>query len=545
MDNGNGGFGGREVVIVEAVRTPIGRGHPEKGYYKDLHPSNLLARTYKELIERGGIDPNEVGDVIAGCVQQFGEQGLNIGRNAWLEAGLPQEVPATTVDRQCGSAQQAVNFAAALVASGVHDVAIGGGVEHMGHISFADSFSVMQEHGMAFSPKLMERYDLIPQGLSAEMIADKWEISRSELDEIGLRSQRLAAQATEEGRFEREIVPMQVNGDTYVTDQGLRETTIEGLSQLKPAFKEDGKITAGNSSQVSAGADLRPDHRRRRPGDHADRPDPRHPEAAGAQRDDDGRHRPGRDQRGLRLRPRRLAAGARSRHGPRQRQRRRDRPRSPARLDRRPPDHHPAARDGALRQGDGPGDDVLRGRPRHRHLDSAALKRLWFPPITQMCFRRGRILAVTALALMLALAGCGGDEDATSAGGDGGIPTSSLTKAQFLKKGNAICAEIYSEITEKYEAFYEAEKRTEAELDNKAAEVVTPNVVKLEKRLEALGAPQGQERKVEAILTALEEGVERAEEDVSTTRGAHGEFAFEKPYKLMWAYGLKRCGLDG
>ena len=254
MGNGNGKFGGQEVVIVEAARTPIGRGHPEKGYYKDLHPSNLLARTYKEVIDRAGIDPNEVGDVVAGCVQQFGEQGLNIGRNAWLEAGLPQEVAGTTVDRQCGSAQQAVNFAATLIASGVHDVAIGGGVEHMGHISFADSYKVMEEHGLAFSPELMEKYNLIPQGLSAEMIADKWEISRSELDEIGVRSQQLAQQATEEGRFEREMIPMQVNGDTYVTDQGLRETTLEGLSQLKPAFKEDGKITAGNSSQVSDGA---------------------------------------------------------------------------------------------------------------------------------------------------------------------------------------------------------------------------------------------------------------------------------------------------
>src|SRR5215203_5076786 len=258
MDNGNRKFGvGREVVIVEAVRTPIGRGHPEKGYYKDLHPSNLLARTYAELISRSGIDPNEVGDVIAGCVQQFGEQGLNIGRNAWLEAGLPQEVPATTVDRQCGSAQQAVNFAAALVASGVHDVAIGGGVEHMGHISFADSTEVMKEHGFAFSPQLLERYNLVPQGISAEMIADKWEIPRSELDEIGLRSHTLAHQATEEGRFEREIIPWQSNGDTYVTDQGIRppaEDSLEKLASLKPAFKEDGKITAGNSSQVSDGA---------------------------------------------------------------------------------------------------------------------------------------------------------------------------------------------------------------------------------------------------------------------------------------------------
>jgi acetyl-CoA acetyltransferase family protein len=254
-ENGSGKFGGREVVIVEAVRTPIGRGHEEKGYYKDVHPSNLLAKAYSELFERSGVDPAETGDVIAGCAQQFGEQGVNIGRNAWLEAGLPIETPATTIDRQCGSAQQAVNFAATLIASGVHDVAIGGGVEHMGHISFADGYSVMKEHGAPFSPELMERYDLIPQGLSAEMIADQWEIPRSELDELGVRSQQLAAKATEEGRFEREIVPFSVNGDTYSTDQGIRpETSIEVLSQLKPAFKEDGKITAGNSSQVSDGA---------------------------------------------------------------------------------------------------------------------------------------------------------------------------------------------------------------------------------------------------------------------------------------------------
>jgi acetyl-CoA acyltransferase len=251
----NGKFQGREVVITEAVRTPIGRGHEEKGYYKDVHASNLLSRTFAELTQRAGIDPSVVEDVVTGCVQQFGEQGLNIGRNAWLEAGLPITTPATTIDRQCGSAQQAVNFAAALVASGVHDVAIGGGVEHMGHISFVDSMAVQQEHGFAFSPQLMERYNLVPQGISAEMIADKWEIPRSELDEIGLRSHQLAAKATEEGRFERETLAFSVNGDTYVTDQGIRpDTSIEKLAQLKPAFKEDGKITAGNSSQISDGA---------------------------------------------------------------------------------------------------------------------------------------------------------------------------------------------------------------------------------------------------------------------------------------------------
>ena len=246
---------GREVVIVEAVRTPVGRGHLEKGYYKDVHPSTLLARTFSGLIERAGIDAGEVGNVVGGCVSQFGEQSLNITRNAWLEAGLPETVPAQTLDIQCGSGQQSVNFAAALISSGAHDVAIGCGVESMSHNSFADSAEVMKEHGWAFSPALLERYDLIPQGLSAEMIAEQWEIPRSELDEIGVRSQLNAAQATEEGRFEREMLPMQVNGDTYVTDQGIRPgTTIEALAGLKPAFKEDGRITAGNSSQVSDGA---------------------------------------------------------------------------------------------------------------------------------------------------------------------------------------------------------------------------------------------------------------------------------------------------
>jgi len=242
-------------VIVDAVRTPVGRGHAEKGYYKDVHPSNLLSKTFSEVIERSGVEASEVEDVINGCVQQFGEQGFNIGRNAWLEAGLPIETPATTLDRQCGSGQQAVNFAAAQIGSGVLDCAIGSGIEHMGHISFTDGMQTQVEHGAAFSPQLLEKYNLIPQGLSAEMIADQWEIPRSELDELAVRSHALAHQATEEGRFEREIVPFQVNGDTHVTDQGIRPgTDIEKLAALKPAFKEDGKITAGNSSQISDGA---------------------------------------------------------------------------------------------------------------------------------------------------------------------------------------------------------------------------------------------------------------------------------------------------
>ncbi|MGA7704663.1 MAG: thiolase family protein [Solirubrobacteraceae bacterium] len=246
---------GREVVIVEAVRTPIGRGHLEKGYYKDTHPNTLLAKVYTEVIDRAGIEPAVVEDVVAGCVQQFGEQGFNIARNAWLQAGLPIETPGTTVDRQCGSAQQAVNFSAALIAAGVHDTMIGGGVEHMGHFPFAAGMKTQQEFGFAFTPELMAKHNIVGQGLGAEMIADEWEIPRSELDELAVRSHKLAHQATEEGRFEREIVPFAVNGDTYVTDQGIRpDTNLEALSQLKPAFKPDGKITAGNSSQISDGA---------------------------------------------------------------------------------------------------------------------------------------------------------------------------------------------------------------------------------------------------------------------------------------------------
>jgi acetyl-CoA acetyltransferase family protein len=246
---------GREVVVVEAVRTPVGRGHPAKGYYRDTHPNELLGKCFTEVIERAGIDASEVEDVVTGCVQQYGEQMFNVGRNAWLQAGLPIETPATTLDRQCGSGQQAVNFAAALIASGVHDTVIGSGVEHMGHVPMGVGFKWTDEVGSPWPEELMSRYNLVPQGISAEMIAEKWEIPRSELDEIGVRSHQLAAQATEEGRFERETIPFSVNGDTYVTDQGIRpDSDLESLSQLKPAFREDGRITAGNSSQISDGA---------------------------------------------------------------------------------------------------------------------------------------------------------------------------------------------------------------------------------------------------------------------------------------------------
>jgi acetyl-CoA acyltransferase len=246
---------GREVLIVDAVRTPVGKGHPEKGYYKDHHANDLLGACYTALLERSGVEPAAVDDVITGCVFQYGEQTYNIGRNAWLQAGLPVEVPATTVDRQCGSAQQAVNFGAALIGSGAVDLAIGCGVEHMGHIPMGIGLTWEDQVGTPWPPALLEKHDLVSQGISAEMIADRWEISRSELDELAVRSHRRAAQATDEGRFEREMVPMEVAGETVVVDQGIRPgTNLETLAGLRPAFREEGKITAGNASQISDGA---------------------------------------------------------------------------------------------------------------------------------------------------------------------------------------------------------------------------------------------------------------------------------------------------
>jgi acetyl-CoA acetyltransferase family protein len=245
---------GREVVIVEAARTPIGRGHSAKGIYRDVHPNELLGAAYRAVIEWAGIEPGLVEDVVAGCVSQVGEQSNNIARNAWLQAGLGVETPASTVDRQCGSGQQAVSFAAGLIAAGVHDVMIGAGVEHMGRVPMGSNVSD-ERLGTPFPKELMERYELIPQGLSAELIAQRWEIPRSEQDELGLRSHRLAARAAEEGRFDREMIPMEIDGETIAADQGIRrDTSLEALAALKPAFKEDGTVTAGNSSQLSDGA---------------------------------------------------------------------------------------------------------------------------------------------------------------------------------------------------------------------------------------------------------------------------------------------------
>jgi len=246
---------GREVVIVGAVRTPIGRGHLEKGYYRDLHPADLLGRCLVTLLERTGVDPAEVEDVTAGCAFQFGQQMSNIARSAWLQEGLPIETGATTVDSRCGSGQQAVNVVATRIAAGIHDVGIGCGIEHMGRFGFAASQKVRREFGEPFTPKLLAEHAIQDQGLSAEQIADQWEIPRSELDALALRSHQLAAAATDAGSFEREIVPFQVNGSTYSADQGIRrDTTLESLAALKPVFKEGGKITAGNSSQISDGA---------------------------------------------------------------------------------------------------------------------------------------------------------------------------------------------------------------------------------------------------------------------------------------------------
>ena len=256
MSNGNGArWLGREVVIVEAARTPNGRGHRTKGWFRDLQPNELLGAVYRGVIERAGLDGELVEEVIAGCVNQVGEQSNNIARNAWLQAGLPVTTPATTVDIQCGSAQQSVTFAAGMIAAGLHDVMIGAGIEHMGRLPIGSNQAHPDEFGTPFPPALMDRYALVSQGLSAEMIADRWEIPRAEQDELGLRSHQLAARATEEGRCEREIIPFEADGEIRATDQGIRrDTTLEALAALKPAFKSDGSVTAGNASQISDGA---------------------------------------------------------------------------------------------------------------------------------------------------------------------------------------------------------------------------------------------------------------------------------------------------
>jgi acetyl-CoA acetyltransferase family protein len=244
-----------EAVIVEAVRTAIGR---RGGKLSPVRPDDLLALTLRELVTRAGVDPAEVDDVIAGCVTQTGEQGMNIARASALIAGFPIEVPGTTINRFCGSGQQAVNFAAQGVLSGAQDVVIGAGVENMSRVPMgSDAFGPGEG---PVSPKLMDLFEIIPQGNSAEMIAKKWGFSREQLDEFAYQSHVKAGQAIQEGRFAREIFPVQVkqNGTSYefAVDEGVRiPPSREKMAQLKPSFQEDGGVvTAGNSSQISDGA---------------------------------------------------------------------------------------------------------------------------------------------------------------------------------------------------------------------------------------------------------------------------------------------------
>jgi len=244
------------AVIVDAVRTATGK---RNGKLKDWHATDLAAHTLHELVERNGLDPGLIDDVIMGCVSQTGEQGVNIGRNAALAAGFPEEVPGTTIDRQCGSSQQAAHFAAQGVMAGVYDIVIAAGVESMTRVPML--VTAQQGPGVPFGPRMLERYDygLVPQGLSAEMVAEKWGIGREELDLLSLESHQRAAQATKEGRFDNQIVPVPVTTDGHeellTVDEGIRgDTSLDKLASLKPAFKTDGVITAGNSSQISDGS---------------------------------------------------------------------------------------------------------------------------------------------------------------------------------------------------------------------------------------------------------------------------------------------------
>ncbi len=247
----------QDAVIVDAIRTPGGR---RNGQLKDWHPADLAAHVLKELETRNKIDPAIVDDVIMGCVMQVGEQSLNIGRNAVLTAGWPESVPATTIDRQCGSSQQALHFAAQGIMAGAYDVVVAAGVEVMSRTPMGAS--VVKDMGFPFPQAMFDRYEesgLPPQGIGAEMIADEYDITREDLDAFGAQSQQRAAIATAEGRFENEIVGVPIdqgNGEEIMTrDEGIREgSTVETLAKLKPAFKEDGKVTAANSSQISDGA---------------------------------------------------------------------------------------------------------------------------------------------------------------------------------------------------------------------------------------------------------------------------------------------------
>jgi acetyl-CoA acyltransferase len=242
------------AVIVDAVRSPLGR---RNGKLKDTHPVDLAAHVLRAVVERNDLDPALVEDVVMGCVMQVGDQGINIARNAALAAGFPDTVVGTTVDRQCGSSQQAAHFAAQGVIAGAYDVVIAAGVENMTRVPMGAS---VIPGSFPFGPLMTQRYPgLVPQGISAEMISEKWNISREQNDAFSVESHKRAARATEEGRFEREIVPITVTteaGEELMTrDEGIRpDSNLEKLATLKPAFKPDGVITAANSSQITDGS---------------------------------------------------------------------------------------------------------------------------------------------------------------------------------------------------------------------------------------------------------------------------------------------------
>ncbi|MFI1852647.1 thiolase family protein [Streptomyces sp. NPDC020480] len=253
----------RDAVIVEAVRTPIGKGKPG-GALAGVHPVELLAQTLGTLIERSGVDPALVDDVIGGCVDQVGEQAMNTTRYAWLSAGFPDSVPATTVDRQCGSSQQAVHFAAQGVISGAYDLVVACGVESMSRVPM---WSNVPAGADPFGPGIAARYPegLVPQGISAELIAAKWSLTREQMDEFATASHQKAARATAEGRFATELAPVRADDRTVDTDESIRPgTTPEVLAGLRPAFADPGfaerfpqiqwSVTAGNSSPVNDGA---------------------------------------------------------------------------------------------------------------------------------------------------------------------------------------------------------------------------------------------------------------------------------------------------
>jgi acetyl-CoA C-acetyltransferase len=249
-----------DVVIVEAARSPLGR---RNGALSTVHPADLLADVQRAVVDRSGIDPAEVGQVVAGCVTQTGEQTFNIARTAWLTAGFPIGVGATTVDSQCGSSQQATNLGAALVRSGVVDVVLASGIESMSRVPLGTT--VRQGPGRPIPKSYFPQYEMTSQFEGAERIADKWGITREECDRFGLASQERAQRAWQEGRFEREVVPIDAPdlddegkpaGTTHRVDrdEGLRETSLEALAALKPVAREDGVHTAGSSSQITDGA---------------------------------------------------------------------------------------------------------------------------------------------------------------------------------------------------------------------------------------------------------------------------------------------------